>query len=360
MANFPSWLLDPPPLALLGVALVVLAILFFTLRRAHFVALVVTTTLCLGVAEGFCRLTKIGNPAACSWQEDKAEGQPIFKPHGKLVYTYPTNPRGYFDADNQVIGTVNSHGFRGRETPIEKPEGLVRVAFLGDSFTVGIGVKDEDTLPALFEQAARADHPGVEALNFGKSATSTTYQVRLLADFAARFRPDVAVIVVFVNDTERLGTMLFFEYHFVLGKLRKVSWFANAVVGGIEKVILHRKMIEHYKEGYADGSPGWTKLATALEEAAALGKRDGFEVVVVNYPVLVRLDDSYPFRDFDDKIAARCREVGVRFLDLLPAFEGRNGQDLWVHATDQHPNEIAQKIAAEELARFMAREKLLD
>jgi hypothetical protein len=46
-------------------------------------------------------------------------------------------------------------------------------------------------------------------------------------------------------------------------------------------------------------------------------------------------------------------------LDLFDAFRGRDGPSLWVHPTNQHPNEEAHAIAAEALGRFLREERLL-
>ena len=46
-------------------------------------------------------------------------------------------------------------------------------------------------------------------------------------------------------------------------------------------------------------------------------------------------------------------------LDLQPAFAGHDGPELWVHPTNQHPNEIGHRIAGTALYEFLAREGLL-
>lgn len=61
--------------------------------------------------------------------------------------------------------TTNSRGFRGKsEHPDAKPPGTVRVLFLGDSFTDGLGVDDDDVYPAQLERISR----GVQTVNMAK------------------------------------------------------------------------------------------------------------------------------------------------------------------------------------------------
>ena len=68
---------------------------------------------------------------------------------------------------------------------------------------------------------------------------------------------------------------------------------------------------------------------------------------------------DYPFAAIHERIAGICRDKNVPLLDLLPAYRCYRAEDLWVHPTDHHPNEIAHRIAAEELLRFLQDRGLL-
>jgi hypothetical protein len=46
-------------------------------------------------------------------------------------------------------------------------------------------------------------------------------------------------------------------------------------------------------------------------------------------------------------------------LDLFYPYSMYRDKDLWVNPTDQHPNEIAHRIAAERLFDFLAGRKLI-
>ena len=47
-------------------------------------------------------------------------------------------------------------------------------------------------------------------------------------------------------------------------------------------------------------------------------------------------------------------------VELFPALEGETDQALWVHRVDQHPNEIANRLAAAELVRFVRARKWVE
>src|SRR5678815_4139427 len=71
---------------------------------------------------------------------------------------------------------INSAGWRDRERSPEKPPGIFRIVVLGDSFTWGHGVEDEEIFTRRLEQKLS----GVEVLNMGLSGSSTDQQLLIL------------------------------------------------------------------------------------------------------------------------------------------------------------------------------------
>lgn len=105
----------------------------------------------------------------------------------------------WFGPDEDPIpATVNLYGFRDGPWPLESD--ATRVAFFGDSFTDGMGAADDDTLPEAFETLARADDGDLEAMNFGSSGFGLRESLELARDAVPLFRPDHAVLVLYIND----------------------------------------------------------------------------------------------------------------------------------------------------------------
>lgn len=90
----------------------------------------------------------------------------------------------------------NSAGFWDREFALAKPAGRCRVAFLGDSFTWGTGVREEERFTNLLEAA----NPEWESLNFGVPGYGTDQALLLWEETAARYRPDLVILTVYQND----------------------------------------------------------------------------------------------------------------------------------------------------------------
>lgn len=95
----------------------------------------------------------------------------------------------------------NSHGLRGPEVTREKPAGILRIAFIGDSFTEASEVPFHETWSHLLVEKLR-ERPGlaVEGLNFGIKGYSTVQSLARYTSFARSFTPDIVVYAVCGND----------------------------------------------------------------------------------------------------------------------------------------------------------------
>lgn len=97
--------------------------------------------------------------------------------------------------------TTNSLGLRGKDVRIEKTEGIYRILVLGDSYTVGERVSDEDTFPAQLEKMLSR----VEVINAGHSCYSTREEYEYLAEKGLILNPDMVILAWFPNDITELS-----------------------------------------------------------------------------------------------------------------------------------------------------------
>ena len=79
----------------------------------------------------------------------------------------------------------------------------------------------------------------------------------------------------------------------------------------------------------------------------------GVPLVVAIFPLFGNpLDERYPFEQIHAKVADAAGRAGARVVDLLPAYRGLRWDLLVVDGVDdEHPNEIAHRIAAGVLLR---------
>ncbi|MFA5110135.1 MAG: GDSL-type esterase/lipase family protein [Desulfobaccales bacterium] len=94
----------------------------------------------------------------------------------------------------------NSLGWRGSREYREQKTAGYRILMLGDSFTYGLGVNDDQTFAARVEKNLTADHLSVEVMNAGCPGKGTDYDLKVFQTAGARFRPDLTVLCFFCND----------------------------------------------------------------------------------------------------------------------------------------------------------------
>lgn len=105
-----------------------------------------------------------------------------------------TNRPGYHsDASRPNKVVINSQGLRShREFPLQPAFGVRRIAIVGDSFTFGDEVNDDQTLPYYLERFLNA----TEVLNFGVSGYGVDQMVLRLEEDVFRYNPTHVMFVI--------------------------------------------------------------------------------------------------------------------------------------------------------------------
>ena len=101
------------------------------------IGLAVLTTL---VAFGACELAARAFFPAPS--DPDRQPQVLYQYDPDVGYTHVPNQTGWIDAG---IVTINSLGFRGPDVVLPKPPGRTRIVVIGDSLTLGMGVREDET-----------------------------------------------------------------------------------------------------------------------------------------------------------------------------------------------------------------------
>ena len=118
---------------------------------------------------------------------------------------------GRYELEGEASIRINSHGYRDDEHSLEKPPGVLRIAFLGDSFTEAQQVELEDTywkrLEALL--TARMPEQRVQTLGFGVGGYGTTQALLTYQKDARRFDPDLVALVMFLGNDLADNSWLF-------------------------------------------------------------------------------------------------------------------------------------------------------
>lgn len=296
----------------------------------------------------------------------------------RLVYEAPWYERLLAEQDRsgQHDYRHNSLGLRDCEYDATKPDRTRRVLLLGDSFTHGSGVFDDDAIfPAILERRLSSEPglPGVERvelLNGGIHGSLTNQWRDLFDQVRESFQPDVVVAVFFLRDgTSTASVPGFFDpiRHEIAERNRASKLYRSSALFRLVRDAIDRGAIsDAYATAIRDGYFGtddqrveWRRARGNLIYLRDRVREAGGAFAVVAFPILVGFDGDYPFQDVEDAVVEFARKQQIPILDLLPAFRGESAPDLWVSPLDQHPNARGHEIAARAIEPFL-REQLLE
>lgn len=109
------------------------------------------------------------------------------------------------ELDGASVST-NAIGLRERPFALPKPEGTVRVAFLGDSFVMGHAIAAQDRVGVFLErflsERAAAGHGPIECLHLGINTWNIAAETAFLRRQLGLLRPDLVIHLVVRNDLE--------------------------------------------------------------------------------------------------------------------------------------------------------------
>jgi hypothetical protein len=99
-----------------------------------------------------------------------------------------------------VYVKINNFGFRGADMKLEKTPGTARIFMVGDSFTFGVGAKNNETIPYLTEKKLKDKGFNVEIINAGVGHRSPVSYYLKLRDNYLKFKPDAVVLLLDFSD----------------------------------------------------------------------------------------------------------------------------------------------------------------
>jgi hypothetical protein len=124
----------------------------------------------------------------------------------------------------------------------------------------------------------------------------------------------------------------------------------------LDRLYLSKKYSIALHESYlgnAEQIKEWENAKNNILKIKNIGEEIHAKVALVVFPILVELNGSYPFKDICECIMKFGTECHIPAHNLLPAFMGKSGPDLWVSSYDQHPNEQVHLIAANSILPFL-------
>lgn len=341
-------------------------------RLFRVIAILGSLVLCWGAAEVVLLLSGINNdyrsPATSELIPRSGGPYELARcghvPFATIRISYCSNPRGYFPAGNSIDHVMNSVGWRDDEHRRSRPGNTYRILGIGDSYLFGQGVKARDcSLHRLGDRLGKTfSTQTIETINSGQPGYNTEMEAQVLSDCGLDFHPNLVILHFVPNDvepdiyTKNAKVEFFTEY--LTGSM-PTDWMSqhsevwallNRSIGGR---IRGRAYIRDSISSFLSDPAKWTGCRAGLDTIVQTCRQRDIPLLIVAFPFFYQLDGDYPFQPIHDRLREYCDETKVAFLDLRAHFPGYSGPELWVHPTDQHPNEIAHRLAADAIAVYL-------
>jgi len=247
-------------------------------------------------------------------------------------------PKKYY-----VSYQINDRHCRGPDYLIPKPSGTKRIIVLGDSYTFGQGVHQEDTfnhrMEAMFNDSG-IDNANYEIINCGACGYDTRQERLFYESFASAYEPDLVIVSMCFNDDISWLEEVNKGYVYIPGKLDKIIVTLGLVRGFLVK----------------QPQPDFSGCVDELLLLKSKLRENNIPLLVV----IFRNSDWPPWPLLSKTVSEGLKGTGIPVLDIGNALlKNHSYADLAVHEIDGHPNEIAHRIAAETIYQLIKEKKLL-
>ena len=340
--------------------------------------------------------------------QDELDGIIALRPNVRGRNAVP----GVFD----VTISTNPQRFRGPKNYDPEPApGVIRIATLGDSFTLGGGANDNEAYPAQLERflqkrLGKGPAPiSVEVINAGTSGTGTGEQALWYARWVRQFHPRLVVLAVVPNDVDEDHARNLFTLD-AAGRAsprpaphiraaarpeRLVRRFVNAVPG-YQTLAQHSQLLSLVRITSSDLIARFRKLQDGVDspeeskydewfrteglqmlraEVLWLRERTSesrakLAVVFVPFPEALDSANSPGSEESRRKAQAItealrqvCGSNRIPFADVTPLLReqaAKTGGALYYKQPDFHPNAEGYRVIAETVAELILKEGLLE
>lgn len=269
-----------------------------------------------------------------------------FKPHASGVFP------GNVDQQRTFPYRTNAHGLRDRDRPAKAP-GSKRVLVIGDSYTWGYAVAEEEAYPQVAERLlAQRGRPDIEVINGGIPDYNSRQERQLLEQLLAIYKPDAVYLAYVVNDAEP-STAMPTPPEEVYRHSR--VWFLTEAADRLNRKVFRRRLIpsakdnvgSNYLDGFEEGSVKWRDSREAIRQMRDLSVAAGAPFTILMMPDFTQnFGDGYALGTIHDAVATWGRELEVPVFDVLERlFQGEDHLK-WMVPWDGHPNPDAHRRIA--------------
>ncbi len=311
----------------------------------------------------------------------------VFKPNSNCIIK---------TSEFEIKNRINNLGFRGEHLEIDKAKEIKRIAFIGDSYILGWGVKENESFAELLGNKLLSTGINAEIINAGVPGVGVDYYYLTLKNKIIPLKPDVVMIGIYlandlsdfnyfqwtVSDKElpvKIDSLLEFvdtdntrrlkalpsRYKWpVLRNSHLFIFFTNFLFGEIGKIF---EINPHssgtnclVKHNCHELDSQIEKFKKIILEMQNLAQENKFSLEVILIPWEAQLPRNLTRRsEFNVIVPDQNRHIinntmdqffednNINYIDLLNSFESYSGPDQVFYPIDKHWTKAGHQIAAE-------------
>lgn len=296
---------------------------------------------------------------------------------------------------------TNKHGFRDEPLDRSKNENLT-IAVLGDSYTAGIRVPENERFTEILERNLEKEDISAEVHNFGGSAYATDQQLIAYKEKVRKTDPDLVILMVAPNDiresynkglfTLENGSLKFDEDNkaFQIGRTDRLMWYlstrstlffkAQTLLGknyGTAERLFYETTEGVFFEDNRGMGPGgilfkkertdevrsaeklWGELIERLSNRTEQDKAEftmfllPMEKQFESFPQNKRIDVDH----VSDLFNNTAKNNSIESRDLYKRMKKRNNTEKYFNTDDYHYSAEGHKFVADQLTDFILNRK---
>jgi hypothetical protein len=240
-----------------------------------------------------------------------------------------------------------------------------RIAFMGDSFTFGQGVANEETFPQVVSNDLNAmqSQYRVTVFNFGVSG----YNVKTMADTlryrAMTLKPDLAVMCLIYADFDLNRTGVVDKYGYTvtrhsteyLGSGPIKLWLRHLHLSylGRDMLMKLRTLLKPARGESLASSEPIPESYRYLVDFKNIAEAHGINYLVVPLPAINPTDRQIL------RVEKQFEKDRIRYYDLFSLVDAIKVEDFRSSKWDAHPSALVQRRIGEQLSRYILKQFLL-
>lgn len=288
---------------------------------------------------------------------------------------------GIFEPEHPYFVKTNNLGLRNSyDISQQKPADTFRILAIGDSFTFGPYVANNETWPARLEEFLRQNHPDkkIEVLNAGIASYTISDELAYIKEKGFKLQPDMVLLEVTPNDlsdlrqiqrgyfarpvnAETLYVHLKWAIRdFMYDHSYLLNWLIQLQQKGLIAKVTGKRSVQNDEQIVNDIIYGTNHDFDALYEQNFKELADFLQVKHIKLGVFVFPDstevekfkagDSDSAFKIDNFVKSLAEKYNAQFIELKNAFMNGNTNALYLLPWNGHPSAYGYYIAAAAVA----------